>query len=62
MEHISVESRRYVIFTYAEVDLSSFETVHINVIHDEFVVEGDQELTRLNLINIHASFLCTPHT
>ena len=27
------------IFTYAEVDLSSFETVHINVIHDECVVE-----------------------
>ena len=50
------------IFTYAEVNLSSFETVHINVIHDEFVVESDQELTRLNLINIHASFLYTPHT
>ena len=45
------------IFTYAEVNLSSFETVHINVIHDEFVVESDQELTRLNLIYIYTRVL-----
>ena len=38
------------IFTYAEVNLSSFETVHINVIHDEFVVDKCEELTRLNLM------------
>jgi hypothetical protein len=40
-----------IIFTYAKVNLSSFETVHINVIHVEFVVDKfereGQELTRL---------------
>ena len=52
-----------IIFTYAEVNLSGFETVHINVIHDKFVVSlkvTEADASEFDQYTVHASLTYLP--